>query len=506
VHASRRLQSLIPHAARLVDRPLRELVAGDPGRASDFALRVGPLQAHFGRQRLDRGALDALFGLADELDLAAAMRRLMAGEPVNASESRAALHTALRGDPVGSPASRAARADALAARQAMGRLCAELRAGPVTDVVNIGIGGSDLGPRLVVDALGAASPTGLRLHFLANVDGHAAQRLLAGLDPSRTAAIVVSKSFGTRETLTNAAIVRDWMGAGAGTRLYAVSADPARAAGFGIAAGHVLPMREDVGGRYSLWSTVGFSIALALGEAGFDELLAGAAAFDRHALTAPPRENLAFWHALCAVWNRNALGLDTVAVVPYDERLALLPAYLQQLVMESLGKSVTPAGDPVAQATSPVLWGGAGTSVQHSFFQALHQGTDTVPVDFIGVRRPDHPHAGSHTMLLANLLAQSQALANGEDSEDPQRHYRGGRPSTVILLDRLDPHALGMLLALYEHSTYLQGVVWDINPFDQWGVELGKRIADGLEAALGGGDEAGDPVTAALVRALRGEE
>ena len=248
---------------------------------------------------------------------------------------------------------------------------------------------------------------------------------------------------------------------------------------------------------------MGFPIALAIGMDRFLELLDGAAAMDAHAGDAPLRQNLAVWHALTAVWNRNALHAATQAVLPYDERLKLLPAYLQQLVMESLGKSVLLDGSAVGVDTVPVWWGGAGTDTQHSFFQALHQGTQVVPADFIGVLQADHPHAQNHAALLANLLAQTEALANGQDSTDPHRRYPGNRPSTLLLLDALTPHALGMLVALYEHSVYLQSVLWGINAFDQWGVELGKRIAGELLPALRGEGEAGDAVTRALINEIR---
>jgi glucose-6-phosphate isomerase len=381
----------------------------------------------------------------------------------------------------------------------MAALAAQFEATDVTDVVHVGIGGSDLGPRLAVDALRDFDRGRFRIHFLGNADAHPLHRLLPTLDRARTAVVLVSKSFGTQETLLNGALLREWLGFE--ERLYAVTANPAKAQAFGVDAARVLPMWDWVGGRYSLWSAVGFTLALAIGLGNFDELLAGAADMDAHALGAAPEANLPLRHALTAVWNRNALGLDAHAVVPYDERLALLPAYLQQLVMESLGKSVRRDGSPVAMPTVPVWWGGAGTASQHSFFQALHQGTDTVPMDFIGVARPAHAHAGSHDVLLAHLLAQMEALANGEDNADPQRRYPGNRPSTLLLLDELTPRALGALLALFEHSVYLQSVLWDINAFDQWGVELGKRVADTLLPAVASGDatDVADPVSRELL-------
>ncbi|MDQ3039983.1 MAG: glucose-6-phosphate isomerase [Pseudomonadota bacterium] len=500
------LAGLDAHAQRLAGTTLASMIEGDPARAQAFSLRVGPLYANFARQRYDRAAVDALFNIADRLDLSGAMRRQLDGDIVNPTEGRAALHTALRGQSSSSKVAGDAHAQALAARQRMRDLVATLEASDVTDIVSIGIGGSDLGPRLVVDALavpgaqvnGKARP---RVHFISNVDGNAAQRVLASLDPARTAAIVISKTFGTQETLLNGAIVRQWLGDD--SRLYAVSTNAQRVAEFGIPAERTLPMWDWVGGRYSLWSAVGFPIALALGMDAFEALLEGAAGMDAHAGQVPLRQNLAAWHALTAVWNRNALHAATQAVLPYDDRLKLLPNYLQQLVMESLGKSVQLDGREVSTDSVPVWWGGAGTDTQHSFFQALHQGTQVVPADFIGVLRADHPHAQNHEALLANLLAQTEALANGQDSDDPHRRYPGNRPSTLLLLDALTPHSMGMLLALYEHSVYLQSVLWGINAFDQFGVELGKQVANRLLPALRGEGEADDAVTRELLLELR---
>jgi glucose-6-phosphate isomerase len=399
-----------------------------------------------------------------------------------------------------------ARRQAADARAGMARWIEDLDASDVTDIVNVGIGGSDLGPRLALEALRDVDRGRYRVHFLSNVDGSAAQHLLRRLDPARTAAILVSKSFGTQETLLNGEILRGWLGGA--ERLYAVSANVPKATALGIDAARVLPMWDWVGGRYSLWSAVGISVALAFGMDAFERMLAGAATIDAHVLQAPVAENLAVWHALTAVWNRNALGSATQAVLPYDDRLAKLPAYLQQLVMESLGKSVTPDGAPVGCATVPVVWGGPGTDSQHSFFQALHQGTDSAPADFIGVVRADHAYPDNHRALLANLLAQTEAFANGETSDDPQKTYPGWRPSTLLLLDALTPESFGALIALYEHSVYVQSVIWGINAFDQWGVELGKRLATQLLPALGD-DEDGlevavhDPVTRALLEQIR---
>ncbi len=494
-------QSLLAsHAHRLQATSLAALF-GDAGRAERLLVQAAGLSLDLGRQRLDAPALDALLAEAQRLDLPSRMRALVEGEQVNPTESRPALHTALRSDLGTSAAARAAHAEALAARGRMEALSAELEQGLVTDIVSVGIGGSDLGPRLVVDALGEPGSGRFRIHFLANVDGHAAARLLRGLDPSRTAVLLVSKSFGTQETLLNGRLLRDWLGDDA--RLYAITANLARAAGFGIPPERVLPMWDWVGGRYSLWSAVGWPIRLALGRDGFESLLAGAAAMDAHALAAPPERNVALLHALLAVWNRNALAIPSFAVLPYDDRLGLLPAYLQQLVMESLGKRVRLDGSSVDADTVPVVWGGVGSNSQHSFFQALHQGTQLVACDFIGVIAPDHAHADNHRALLSNLLAQSEALACGRPSADPHRHYPGGRPSSLILLDRLEPRSLGALLALYEHSVYLQSALWGVNAFDQWGVELGKQLADQLLPALSGDGVAGDVLTRSVLARIR---
>ncbi|NIJ69670.1 glucose-6-phosphate isomerase [Xanthomonas sp. 60] len=491
------------HAQRLRGARIPDLLAAEPQRVQDLALRVGPLYVNFARQKYDAQALEALLALAAQRDVAGAITRLVRGEQVNLTEGRAALHTALRGDIVDAPVPREAAALASDVRQRMGEQVRALQSSGITDVVSVGIGGSDLGPRLVADALRPADGTGMRVHFVSNVDGAAMQRTLATLDPARTAGILISKTFGTQETLLNGRILHDWLGGS--ERLYAVSANPERAAAaFAIAPGRVLPMWDWVGGRYSLWSSVGFPIALAIGFERFEALLQGASEMDLHAMQAPLERNLPVLHALTDIWNRNLLGHATHAVMTYDQRLALLPAYLQQLVMESLGKRVQRDGQPVATDTVPVWWGGAGTDVQHSFFQALHQGTSVVPADFIGCVRSDDPYTVNHQALLANLLAQTEALANGQSSDDPHRDYPGGRPSTMILLDALTPHALGALIAMYEHAVYVQSVIWNINAFDQFGVELGKQLAGQLLPALQGETvEITDPLTRELLARLQ---
>lgn len=494
------LTALHAHAQRLQGTGIPSLLAAEPDRVKTLAFKVGPLYVNFARQSYDRAALKALLELAAACDVAGGFARLFGGEKINVTEGRAVLHSALRGD--ANPKAAAEHAEAVAVQRRMGELVQALEASDVTDIVSVGIGGSDLGPRLVADALRPASGARFRVHFVSNVDGAAMQRTLATLDPATTAGILISKTFGTQETLLNGAILRDWLGGS--ERLYAVSANPERAKAFDIDAARVLPMWDWVGGRYSLWSAVGFPIALAIGFERFGQLLAGAAEMDAHAASAPLERNLPVLHALTDIWNRNALGRATHAVMTYDQRLALLPAYLQQLVMESLGKRVKLDGSPVDADTVPVWWGGAGTDVQHSFFQALHQGTSIVPADFIGCVHNDDPYTVNHQALLANLLAQTEALANGQDSEDPHRQYPGGRPSTLILLDVLTPHALGALVAMYEHAVYVQSLVWGINAFDQFGVELGKQLANQLLPALQGeAVEIADPMTREALAQLR---
>ncbi len=493
--------AVLASGQRLKNFHLRD-VSENAARAENMSLELGALQARFARQRVDEEALNALFALAESSSMSSAIRDLFNGKQVNQSEHRAALHTALRSNLAESAEAISANTLAIDSHRQMQVLIEQLEAGDVTDIINVGIGGSDLGPRLAVDALRDFHSGRFRIHFISNVDGSCAQHVLQSLDPKRTAAILVSKTFGTQETLLNGRIIKDWLQDD--SRLYAVSANIEKANAFGINPKNILPMWDWVGGRYSLWSCVGFSLALAIGLPKFKEMLAGAAEMDAHFLNAPTKENLPIWHALIGIWNRNALGIPTQAVIPYDERLKNLPDYLQQLVMESLGKSVGPDNVAVQHATVPVVWGGTGSSTQHSFFQALHLGTDIVPIDFIGVLKPAHSYTENHQALLANLFAQTEALANGHEGTEPQKTYQGNRPSSLFLLDELNPQSFGMLLSMYEHSVYVQSVIWGINAFDQWGVELGKKLADGLMPSLKDKNiQAGDAVTRSLLKSIR---
>ena len=497
-----------------------ELPRLDAERLARFSHRLGPLLVTFARQRVDEQTRRLLLELAAQSGMAKAIRDLFAGEPVNQTEGRAALHTALRATTApGDGAAAASYAEARQARQRFLDLAEAVRTGrwrgsggkPIDAVLHIGIGGSHLGPALAVDALGGDGP---HIRFLANVDGAAAEAALAGLDPETTLAIVVSKSFATEETLANAETVRSWFvertgDAGIVARQFvAVTANAEAAQAFGVPSAHCLPLWDWVGGRFSIWSATGLPIAIALGRAGFEALLAGAREVDAHFQAAPLTDNVPLLLALFQVWNANFLGAASHAVLPYDRRLRLLPDYLQQLEMESNGKSTRLDGERSAVDTAPVVWGGEETNGQHAYHQLLHQGTRTVSADLLACIAPGHGLAAHHDALLANCFAQSQALWEGRSAEDPHRRTVGGRPSTTILIDELAPRSLGALLAFYEHKVFCAGVIWQINPFDQWGVEVGKRLAAPIVRALRGGDDGpADAATCQLlgeVRRLRG--
>jgi glucose-6-phosphate isomerase len=526
------------HAARLSGTRIADLFA-DGERVEGFSRRLGPLYVDISRHLVDADAWQALLAHVDAAGVEAARDALLHGEIVNRSEGRAALHSALRAGPTsaGDPPTLAeVKQHAQDALSRMAGIVEAVRDAPerlglprITDVVSIGIGGSDLGPRLAYHALRHERGGGPRVHFLANVDGDRTADVCATLDPGSTIVIVISKSFGTQETLLNGRVLKQWLvdalgEAQANARLFAVSSNTDAAAAFGVAPERVLPMWDYVGGRYSVWSAVGLPLALAIGMDGFRAFLDGARMADEHFASAPLADNIPVWLALTGWWNRCFLGRGSVCVVPYDDRLEFLPDFLQQLEMESNGKGVRADGTPVDLPTVPVVWGSVGSNAQHAYFQALHQGTDVVPVEFIGVVRPHHDLADNHRALLANLLAQGAALMVGKDFDAAcaelgdiddaderrvlaaQKTFPGNRPSTTILLDTLDPHSLGLLLALYEHRTFVQSVLWGINAFDQWGVELGKTLAKRIEPALAdpSADLRGfDPATAALLRQIR---
>ena len=479
---------------------LDELFAAEPDRLSRLSFEVAGLYFDWSKTPLDRAVLDDFTSRAERMGFIAARDALFAGEIVNPSEGRPATHVAERGS--GSPED----VDLAAARrQRMRALVDAIEGGAfgdVTGVLHIGIGGSVLGPALAVDALGRRR-SNLQIRFLSNIDGEAFDEAVAPLDPATTLVIVASKTFSTLETLANLESARDWLtAAGVGdpdSRLIAVTARPEAAVEAGIDESRVLQFGDGVGGRYSLWSSVGLPAALALGWDAFEELLEGAAEMDRHFRFAEPRDNVpliaAFADRLCV----ERLGCQTRAVFVYDERLRLLPTYLQQLEMESNGKSVTADGRPVAEPTAPVTWGGTGTDAQHAVFQLLHQGTAIIPVEFVAVREAeDSQDPEHHRLLLLNAFAQGAALMQGRASDDPQRAYPGNRPSSTILIDRLEPRSLGALIAFYEHRTFANAVLLGTNPFDQFGVELGKEMARALSE--GADEDSLDPSTRALIQ------
>ena len=516
---------------------IEDQFAADPARLADLTLEAGGLYLDLSKQSWTREGFAAAVDLARQGGVEAARALLFSGGEVNTSEHRAVQHVALRA-PDGSDLSALGEkvsAEVEAGRARMKALADAIRSGKAVGatgkrfatVLHIGIGGSDLGPRLVWEALKPLEPV-IDLRFTANVDGSELAQALAGLDPETTLVVAVSKTFTTLETLANAEAARDWLrarlgDAGARAHFAAVSAAPDKAVAFGVDRERVFAFWDWVGGRFSIWSAVGLSCAIALGYEAFDGFLKGAAAMDRHFATAPLDKNAPVLLALSHIYNRNGLGRASRAVVPYAQRLHLLPAFLQQLEMESNGKQVQTNGQPVARATATNVFGDAGTNGQHAFFQLLHQGTDIIPLDLIGVERIDEGPAGMHQKLLANLIAQAEALMVGRTEADvraeleakgvaeaeistlaPQRTFPGDRPTAMILLPDLSPEAFGALLALYEHKTFVEGVLWDINSFDQWGVELGKTLALRILAELEGAKPgAHDPSTAALVRRLK---
>jgi len=486
-------EALAGHARRLAATPVRALFAADPSRFEHCSREACGLLFDFSRQRLDAAAFDALVALAESRGLGARVAALFAGAEVNPSEKRPALHTLLRVPAGQAPAGLAAEhAEVLAVRARCAAFVREVHEGRrtgaggarFTDVVSIGIGGSDLGPAMATAALVPHDAGLLRTHFVSNVDGTQFADLAPVLDPARTLVIVCSKTFTTQETLANAGRVRAWLAGRLGEaavprHFAAVSVNDAAMDAFGVGRDARFAMWDWVGGRYSLWSAVGLALELAIGTANFEAMLAGAHAMDAHFRSAPPGGNLPVIAGLLAHWNRNALGCASHAVLPYTQRLARLPAYLQQLEMESLGKRVTLGGAPVSEATGPVIWGEPGSNAQHSFFQLLHQGTAEVSADFL-LPLAAAADPGADELVIANCLAQVQALMAGRDSPEPHRSYPGSRPLSLLAFRSLDPATLGAIVAFYEHKVFVESVLWDINPFDQWGVEFGKSVCGSL--------------------------
>lgn len=534
-------QALVEHGQTMGNRHLADLFAADKNRFERLHREAGPLLLDFSKQRVEEQTLKLLLDVARDKQLESWIGRLFGGERVNCSEDRAAMHWALR-----LPADAQCHLDDTdvtaqvhAQLKRMGEIVDKVRAGQwrgatgeaITDVVNIGVGGSDLGPLMMSEALTdsrkrTASP--LRVHFASTMDGSQLSQLLGNMSPHSTLFIISSKSFSTIDTLSNADTARHWLQRGLGNpeglldcHFMGVSSAADKMTEWGIAPENQMMLWDWVGGRYSLWSAIGLPVALNIGMQGFHELLAGAHEMDEHFRTAPWEDNLPVLMAMVGVWNTNILGINAHAILPYDGRMKELPNYLEQLEMESNGKSVTRAGEKVTWATCPIVWGNVGPNAQHAFYQLLHQGTEAVTCDFIMPARRylEKRHndaatelAAQHELALANCLAQSRLLALGDaalenaESMSADKRYRGNQPSSTLLLDELTPRSMGALIALYEHKVFVQSVIWDINPFDQWGVEMGKKIAVDTLGRLRG-EERGetDGSTAGLVeRILRG--
>ncbi|KRW59239.1 glucose-6-phosphate isomerase [Pseudomonas sp. TTU2014-080ASC] len=533
-------QALREHRERMNTFNMREAFASDAQRFARFSLNKCGLLLDYSKNLIDDTTVKLLIELAEQAHLNESIVQLFNGDKVNSTEDRAALHTALR-----SPIGRTLKLDGVdlipqvhRVLNQMTELVTQIHSGlwrgytdkPITDVVNIGIGGSFLGPQLVSEALRPFTQRGVRCHYLANIDGSEFRELTARLNPQTTLFIVSSKSFGTLETLKNALAARDWfLALGAPeNELYkhfiAVTSNPEAAIKFGIKAKNIFPMWDWVGGRYSLWSAIGLPIALTIGIANFKELLAGAYAMDQHFTQTPLEQNMPVLMALLGIWYGNFWGAKSQAILPYDHYLRNFTKHLQQLDMESNGKSVRQDGTPVDFSTGPVIWGGVGCNGQHAYHQLLHQGTELIPADFLVPVNSFSPLADHHQWLFANCLSQSQALMHGKTREEAEQELRdqglneadvqrlaphkvipGNRPSNMLVLNRIDPTNLGALVALYEHKVFVQSAIWGINAFDQWGVELGKELGKGVYQRLTGqlDEPASDSSTQGLIAHFR---
>ncbi|WP_028309823.1 glucose-6-phosphate isomerase [Derxia gummosa] len=533
-------QTLRDHHAQWQDRNLVSLFDADPERFDKFSLEAAGVFMDFSKNHVDETTVKLLADLGRARGVETLRDAMFAGEKINHTENRAVLHVALRA-PVGMQICVDGEDVVPGVHEVVDRMAGfaeRVRSGartgrtgkPFTDIVSIGIGGSDLGPCMTVEALRSSLHPRLTMHFVSNIDGAHLAKALRDLDPETTLFVVISKTFTTLETLTNAKSARDWFLASGATHadiakhFVAVSTNAEKVEEFGIATRNMFGFWDWVGGRYSLWSAVGLPIMLAVGAQGFHELLAGAHEMDMHFRTAPLERNLPALLALLGVWYRGFFGATSQCIAPYAQDLNRLAAYLQQLEMESNGKAVTRDGTPVSTGTCPVIWGEPGTNGQHAFFQLIHQGTDVIPVDFIAALDGGHNLPDHHRLLLANCFAQSEALMMGKSADEvraefaaagqhgvevealvPHKVFTGNRPSTTLLVDRFSPRAIGALVALYEHKVFVQGAVWDVNSYDQWGVELGKQLAARIAPELLPGAVAGkhDSSTAGLIARAR---
>ncbi|MBJ3784217.1 glucose-6-phosphate isomerase [Devosia sediminis] len=508
------LNPLMKQRKRLDDLTMREMFALDPNRFQRFSATGADILLDYSKNRIDEDAMAALFELARAAGVEERRSQMCEGEHINITEDRAVMHMALRyqGDKPVEVDGKDVMPDVRGVLKAIEAYTNAIRSGEIrghgggqfTDVVNIGIGGSDLGPAMVTLALEPYTRADLRAHYVSNVDGAHIHDVLKRLDPKKTLFIVASKTFTTDETMTNANSARDWIADTLGedavpNHFAAVSTNIPACAKFGIREDRIFGFWDWVGGRYSVWSAIGLPIALAVGYDNFAKFLAGADAMDRHFLETPLERNLPVIMALIGVWYRNAWGFSTHAVLPYDQRLSRFAAYLQQQDMESNGKSVTLSGKKVDWPTGPIVWGEPGTNGQHAFYQLIHQGTDVIPCDFLIAARPHENLPPHHDKLVANVLAQSEALMLGKTKDEvvaelkaqgldkdqikalaPHKVFPGNRPSNTLFYKQLTPEVLGSLIALYEHKVFVQGVIWNVNSYDQWGVELGKQLAKAL--------------------------
>jgi len=486
-------------------------------RFSEFSISHENLLLDYSKNFVTTETIDTLIELAQEMELTDAINAMFAGEKINTTENRAALHSTCR-----IPEAENSNAEIVSCLQQMDSFVTAIHSGErngysgnkITDIVNIGIGGSDLGPAFVCEALSSFSTNDTKPHFVSNVDPADLGQVVAGLDPTTTIFIIASKSFNTLETIQNAHAAKNWLISQSGSpdcigdHFVAITTNSAAASEFGIQEQNLFPMWEWLGGRYSLWSAIGLPIALSIGMNNFRQLLAGAHSMDKHFHSTELRKNIPVIMGLLTVWYTGFFNARSHAVVPYSQKLQQFPAYLQQLYMESLGKSVNKNDQPVTSNTGDVLWGAAGTNAQHSFFQLLHQGTAFIPVDFVGVIKPTSDGNDARRRqqyLLANCLSQSLALMQGNnDSSDQHKKVQGNKPSNTLLIDKLNPYNLGSLIALYEHKTYVQSVIWSINAFDQWGVQLGKVLSNDIFKALteSSSDIEFDSSTASLIKQI----
>jgi glucose-6-phosphate isomerase len=531
------LNPLMKSRARLAEVTMRELFAADPDRFKTFSVKAGDLLLDYSKNRIDEKAMAALFELARHAGVEERRDAMWAGEHINVTEDRAVQHMALRyfGDKKVVVDGKDVMPDVRAVLAAMKTFSAKVRDGsikgatgePFTDVVNIGIGGSDLGPAMVTLALAPCTRADLRVHYVSNVDGAHIHDTLRGLDPKRTMFIVASKTFTTDETMTNAATGRAWIAnalgeAAVSDHFAALSTNLKACADFGIQSDRIFGFWDWVGGRYSVWSAIGLPVAIAVGYENFEAFLRGAYEMDQHFLKTKLEKNLPVIMGLLGVWYRNAWGFATHAVLPYDQRLSRFAAYLQQQDMESNGKSVNLSGKPVDYPTGPIVWGEPGTNGQHAFYQLIHQGTSVIPVDFLVAAQPHESLPPHHDKLVANVLAQAEALMLGKTKDEvvaeltaqgldkariktlaPHKVFPGNRPSNVLMYPKLTPERLGSLVALYEHKVFVQGAIWGINSFDQWGVELGKVLAKAILPEVQGAKKSAghDSSTTGLVNA-----